>query len=95
MTFNEFYNNIYLPAHTKKLTIVCHCIGFSLMVISVFISIYTMNFGPFSIGFGLNIFFATGSHYFYEGSCPIFIKTPKYLLWAVLSEARLWWENIV
>lgn len=93
MTFNEFYQKVYLPAHSHYMTRFFHLLGFTLMIAGVGVGLVIWNIWPAIAGILINVVFAVGSHLLYEKNRPVFIKTPKYILWTILCEARLWWES--
>lgn len=97
MTFNEFYKEVYLPAHKHPLTVRFHSKGVDLMVLSLCMAGCLYNtpiwLGLVIFGVGMNIGLAIISHNVFEKNRPVFINTPKYMLYAILSELRLWWNN--
>ena len=97
MKFNEFYHNVYLPAHKHPMTVRFHSKGVDLMVLSLCMAacLYNTEIWPGLIifGIGTNISLAVMSHRLFEQNSPVFWDSPKHAIYAILSEFRLWWNN--
>lgn len=96
MSFNEYYNKIYLPLHSKTGTKLLHLSGV-LFTLNWFILFLLLTIGDFSLFHLLMLLltpfviypFAWTSHFFIEKNKPAAWENP---ILAKLSDFRMCWE---
>lgn len=89
MTFDEYYRNIYLPAHSRKSTKMLHMAGIVATVAwlvlalnqSFVIGILMLVTSPFVV-----YPFAWSAHAFFEKNRPLAFNNP---VWAKLADLRM------
>jgi hypothetical protein len=86
--FEEFYA-FYLVEHNKPLTKLFHCIGTTLGLVCLTLSVIKMNVLFIPLGVFLGYLFPWISHFFIEKNMP---ATFKYPLWSFKSDFKMYFE---